>query len=97
MPELPEVEIVRQTLSKKIKSKKINKIFVRNRNLRFKLTPFFEHKLKNRVISKISRFSKYLIIEFENKSYCIIHLGMSGTIHIIKHKKKKLTYKCKFL
>ena len=90
MPELPEVEIVRQTLSKKIKSKKINKIFVRNRNLRFKLTPFFEHKLKNRVISKISRFSKYLIIEFENKSYCIIHLGMSGTIHIIKHKKKNL-------
>ena len=88
MPELPEVEIVRQSLSKKIKGKKINKIFVRNRNLRFKLGPSFEKMLKSKVISNIKRFSKYLIIEFENNSYCLIHLGMSGTIHIIKKKKK---------
>mgnify|MGYP001371396010 FL=1 len=88
MPELPEVEIVRQSLSKKIKGKKINKIFVRNRNLRFKLGPSFEKMLKGKVISNIKRFSKYLVIEFENNSYCLIHLGMSGTIHIIKKKKK---------
>ena len=37
MPELPEVEIVRQSLLKNIKGKKINKVLVRNRNLRFKL------------------------------------------------------------
>ena len=36
MPELPEVEIVRQSLLKNIKGKKINKVLVRNRNLRFK-------------------------------------------------------------
>ena len=59
MPELPEVEIVRQSLSKKIKGKKINKIFVRNRNLRFKLGPSFEKMLKSKVISNIKRFSKY--------------------------------------
>jgi len=90
MPELPEVEIVRQSLTKNIKGKKINKILVRNRNLRFKLKPSFEEKLKNKIITKIDRFSKYLIIELENKSYCIVHLGMSGTIHIIKNKKKSL-------
>ena len=90
MPELPEVEIVRQSLTKNIKGKKINKILVRNRNLRFKLKPSFDEKLKNKIISNIDRFSKYLIIELENKSYCIVHLGMSGTIHIIKNKKKSL-------
>ena len=90
MPELPEVEIVRQSLTKNIKGKKINKILVRNRNLRFKLKPSFEEKLKNKIITNIDRFSKYLIIELENKSYCIVHLGMSGTIHIIKNKKKSL-------
>ena len=90
MPELPEVEIVRQSLLKNIKGKKINKVLVRNRNLRFKLDTSFEKKLKNKFISNIKRFSKYLIIELENKSFCIVHLGMSGTIHIIKNKKDNL-------
>ena len=88
MPELPEVEIVRQSLSKNIKGKKINKILVRNRNLRFKVKSSFESELKSKKITKINRFSKYLIIELEDKSYCIVHLGMSGTIHITKNQKK---------
>ena len=37
MPELPEVEIVRQSLNKKIKQKKVKKVIVRNGNLRFKI------------------------------------------------------------
>ena len=53
MPELPEVEIVRQSLLKNIKGKKINKVLVRNRNLRFKLETSFEKKLKNKFISNI--------------------------------------------
>ena len=47
MPELPEVEIVRQSLDKKIKQKKIKKIIVRNRNLRFKIPLNFASFLKN--------------------------------------------------
>ena len=39
MPELPEVEIVRQSLEKKIKDKIIEKVLVKNRNLRFKIHP----------------------------------------------------------
>ena len=96
MPELPEVEIVRQSLLKNIKGKKINKVLVRNRNLRFKLETSFEKKLKNKMILNIKRFSKYLIIELENKSFCIVHLGMSGTIHIIKNKKNNLPTNASF-
>ena len=88
MPELPEVEIVKQSLTKNIKGKKITKVLVRNRNLRFKLQTSFESYLKNKYISNITRFSKYLIIKLKNQSFCIIHLGMSGTIHILKDKKK---------
>jgi len=69
MPELPEVEIVRQSLLKNIKGKKINKVLVRNRNLRFKLETSFEKKLKNKFISNIKRFSKYLIIELGEKKF----------------------------
>ena len=92
MPELPEVEIVKQSLKKKIKNKKIIKVVVRNRNLRFKLQSDFEKNLTNRTINQISRIAKYLILIFDNHKYCIIHLGMSGTIHLInKGQKTKMT------
>ena len=90
MPELPEVEIVRQSLSKKIREKKVKKVIVRNRNLRFKVPLNFENFLKNQKITKVDRFSKYLILHLSNKTYCLIHLGMSGTIHLIYKFKKKL-------
>ena len=92
MPELPEVEIVKQSLKKKIKNKKIIKVVVRNRNLRFKLQSDFEKNLTNRTINQISRIAKYLILIFDNHKYCIIHLGMSGTIHLInKNQEREMT------
>ena len=90
MPELPEVEIVRQSLDKKIKGKIIQKVIVRNRNLRLKVPSNFEKLIKNQRILRINRYSKYLILFFSNEYICIIHLGMTGTIHLIYHKKKKL-------
>ena len=92
MPELPEVEIVKQSLKKKIKNKKIIKVVVRNRNLRFKLQSDFEKNLTNRTINQISRIAKYLILIFDNHKYCIIHLGMSGTVHLInKNQEREMT------
>ena len=89
MPELPEVEIVKRSLKNKVNYKKIKKIIVKNRNLRFKIQRDFEKLLEGRSISNVSRFSKYIIIILDNQKYCIIHLGMTGTLHIINFKKKK--------
>jgi len=86
MPELPEVEIVRQSLHKKIKQKKVKKIIIRNRNLRLKIPPNFTTYFQNKKIIKVGRFSKYLIIYLPKENYCLIHLGMSGTIHVVDNK-----------
>ena len=92
MPELPEVEIVKQSLDKNIKFKKIKKVIVRNRKLRLKIPKNFEILLKNKNIENISRFSKYIILHLSDGLFCIIHLGMSGTIHLIKkYQKNKVT------
>ncbi len=91
MPELPEVEIVKQSLKKKIQHKKIKKVIVSNRNLRFKLHKNFEKILGNRFVKKVLRKSKYLILGLDNSKYCIIHLGMSGTIHLMDKTKNKNT------
>ena len=83
MPELPEVEIVRQSLNKKIKQKKVKKVIIRNRNLRLKIPSNFNSYFLNKKIIKVDRFSKYLIIYLPKDNYCLIHLGMSGTIHVV--------------
>ena len=84
MPELPEVEIVKQSLAKKIQQKKIKKVIIKNRNLRFKIPLKFEELLQNKIVKEVTRFSKYLILNFYDGSFCLIHLGMSGTIHLIE-------------
>ena len=86
MPELPEVEIVKQSLNRNIKFQEIKKVVVRNRSLRFKIPKDFESFLINKKIDQISRKSKYLIIHLNNNTFCIIHLGMSGTIHLVGKK-----------
>ena len=88
MPELPEVEVIRQSLDKKIKQKKVKKVIIRNRNLRFKIPINFTKSLIDQKIIEVKRFSKYLIIHLSNKQYCLLHLGMSGTIHLIDNSKK---------
>ena len=90
MPELPEVEIVKLSLKKTIISKKILKVKVNNRNLRFKIQKNFEVLLKRRKIIGIDRKAKYLIIILDNNNYLMIHFGMSGTLHLLK---KKLDFK----
>jgi formamidopyrimidine-DNA glycosylase len=78
MPELPEVEIVKQSLAKKIRLKKIKKVIIKNRNLRFKIPQKFEELLQNKIIKKVTRFSKYLILinAIENQFYLISFIAV---------------------
>ena len=96
MPELPEVEIVRESLNKKIRQKKVENVIVRNRKLRFKIPLNFENFLRYQKILEVSRFSKYLIFKLSNKSFCLLHLGMSGTIHLLYSRKKNLVTNTSF-
>ena len=85
MPELPEVEIVKKSLKKNVKDKKILDVIVTNRNLRFKVDKDFEKILKNRKIQNVNRYAKNIILELNGNIYLIIHLGMTGTFHLIRN------------
>ena len=89
MPELPEVEIVKQSLKNKLDHKRIKKVIVSNRNLRFRIEKEFENFLEGKSITNITRISKYIILTLDQKYFCLIHLGMSGTLHLFKYKKKE--------
>ena len=89
MPELPEVEIVKQSLEKSIIFQKINDVLIKNRNLRFKIQNNFKNLLKNKKIVKVSRRSKYLIVHIEKELFLLIHFGMSGTLHLLNNNNDK--------
>ena len=77
MPELPEVEITKRSLLKKVNKAKIVDIVINNKNLRYKIPITFSKDLVGLKILKISRRSKYIIIHFKKK-ILLVHLGMSG-------------------
>ena len=89
MPELPEIEIVKRSLVKKINKAKIVNVKINNRNLRYKIPYTLSQKLVNEKILKISRRSKYLIFHFKNK-LLLVHLGMSGKFLIVRSKDNKM-------
>ena len=89
MPELPEIEIVKRSLFKKINKAKIINVKINNRNLRYQIPYKLTKKLTNEKILKISRRSKYLIFHFKNK-LLLVHLGMSGKFLIVRRKDNKM-------
>ena len=83
MPELPEIEIVKRSLSKMINKSKIIDVKINNRNLRYKISYLFCQNLIGEKILRISRRSKYLIFHFKKK-LLLAHFGMSGKILLIR-------------
>ena len=83
MPELPEIEIVKRSLSKMINKSEIVDVKINNRNLRYKISDLFCQNLIGEKILRISRRSKYLIFHFKKK-LLLAHFGMSGKILLIR-------------
>jgi len=83
MPELPEIEIVKRSLFKKINKAKIIDIKINNKNLRYRIPSTFSKLLIGEKILRISRRSKYLIFHFKKK-FLLVHLGMSGKLLLMR-------------
>lgn len=78
MPEMPEVETVRQTLKKQIIGKTISDIKVLYPKMLLNPTDVFISSLKGRKLLDIDRRGKYLIFIFDNEVAMISHLRMEG-------------------
>ena len=77
MPELPEVETVRQGLLQGILNKTIAEVLVRREGLRY---PFPEDlvTVAGTTVTGIRRRAKYLLIDLDDDRVLLSHLGMSG-------------------
>lgn len=77
MPELPEVETVRQGLIQGIQGKTLTDVLIRRAGLRY---PFPEDlaTISGTTITAIRRRAKYLLIDLDDGRVLLSHLGMSG-------------------
>lgn len=78
MPELPEVETVKNHLWNHIKNKKIANVEVGEKQLRFPLPDNFTHILKESIFTKAHRHGKYMILQTDKDYNLLVHLGMTG-------------------
>ncbi|MDC0535202.1 bifunctional DNA-formamidopyrimidine glycosylase/DNA-(apurinic or apyrimidinic site) lyase [Francisellaceae bacterium] len=84
MPELPEVETVKNGLNQFVCNQIIHNVNVYQSSLRYKVDPNIASILKNKVILNLSRRAKYLIFELD-KGYIIAHLGMTGIFRVFSN------------
>jgi formamidopyrimidine-DNA glycosylase len=83
MPELPEVETVRQGLAPVFEGRRIARVLQRRPDLRYPLPARFAARLEGRRVERLDRRAKYILARLENGEVLLVHLGMSGrfTVH----------------
>lgn len=82
MPELPEVETVKETLKKSILNRKINNVIINYENIiEYPTADEFKTKIVNEKINDIKRRGKWLMFELDHY-YLLSHLRMEGRYFI---------------
>ena len=90
MPELPEVEVVKRSLARKVQNLIIQKVNIKDSKLRYHLDKNKFRKITGLRIKKIERKSKFLLF-FLNKNFIMmVHLGMTGKFFFVDRKNTKL-------
>ena len=84
MPELPEVETVRQGLLPIMREMRIVKLDQRRLDLRWPLPEDMPSRLESAKILNVLRRSKYLLFSLSTAETLIVHLGMSGRLLVLK-------------
>ncbi len=82
MPELPEVETVRQGLRPVLEGARLSRVEARRPDLRFPFPDGFVQRLTGARIERLDRRAKYLLARLDRGETLVMHLGMSGRFEI---------------
>ena len=82
MPELPEVETIKNTVAAAVDGAVILKALISHPRLRELVPADFAERICGAKIIKLRRISKYMLVDLDNGLTIIWHFGMSGKIRI---------------
>jgi formamidopyrimidine-DNA glycosylase len=80
VPELPEVESLRQMLARSVIGRTFGHAKIKESRLRRSVSPELGSTIRGRTIERIGRRAKYLLIEMAGDQIMLVHLGMSGSL-----------------
>jgi formamidopyrimidine-DNA glycosylase len=83
VPELPEVEYVRQFLGQAMQGARIDQVILRRANLRLPFSADFAARLEGQTVVSVARRAKYLLVELSSGDRLVMHLGMSGWFRVL--------------
>jgi formamidopyrimidine-DNA glycosylase len=83
LPELPEVETTRRGIAPALLNRRILGAVVRERRLRWPIAHNFESSVRDQTVRTVQRRAKYILIGFDTGTL-ILHLGMSGSLTLLK-------------
>lgn len=88
MPELPEVELIAQSLNKLVSGRKIVAAeLLREKLARTSSREDFAARLKNSTIESIGRRGKHILVRFDSKQILLVHLRMTGRFMLLKEER----------
>ncbi len=83
MPELPEVEVLRRSLERRLPGQRIARVEVREARLRERVSArSLAAAATGRRVVALARRGKYLLVHLEGERTLVIHLGMSGRLTV---------------
>jgi len=82
MPELPEVETVRQGLLPVMQGARFIQVDAHRGDLRWPLPKDFAQRLEGQTVERLDRRAKYLLAYLSSGEVLIMHLGMSGSFRV---------------
>jgi formamidopyrimidine-DNA glycosylase len=89
MPELPEVEVVKRSLTSKVQNLIIKKVKINDGRLRYRVDKNKIRKIIGLKFKKVERRSKFLLFFFNKNIMMLAHLGMTGKFFFINQKNTK--------
>jgi formamidopyrimidine-DNA glycosylase len=83
MPELPEVETSLRGIAPHLQGRRILRLVARERRLRWPVEEEVDARVAGQLIVALRRRAKYLLLELEQGSSLLLHLGMSGSLRVL--------------
>jgi formamidopyrimidine-DNA glycosylase len=81
MPELPEVEVTRQRIAPWMVGRRIRRVRTTSDSYFFLTRPGpLRRGLAGRTVTSLARQGKYLLVELDDASRLVVHLGMTGQL-----------------
>src|SRR5512145_2388958 len=78
MPELPEVETVRRHLERTVVGRTVDSVWTSGLALRKPVPSVLVRRVRGRTIQTVRRHGKFLLVDLDEGSRIIAHLGMTG-------------------